>query len=524
MKLSHSIILIALLTGQSASLAYASTSASTLALQQFDKSTMIKKKLADAQKFISNEDYIAAQNTLNSLLKLDSNNAKAKELLKVCASGIKKQKQKVHQAYLDACKAGTISALQNFISKYPNSEYVSSAKSRIEDYSLWQKAKEQNTITAYNYYLSQSSILAYKNDAEDAITTIQSEIEWNNCKTSNDEDKINSFIKTYPSSNYVNQAKYRLNILKGERYYASKNYNLAYTYLNDADNFQTLIGAPATHLKIINETREYESIMSSSDVSKVKSYLNTLSTSSPFYVPTSNKLALLLGSALSTYSSEYSMNEALAYAKDDDTRATVKRYISKAKADKAYYERQRKKIAHKRWWSKNFKVGIDADFGTNINGDSGADMFYSTGLLLRFGNVDNVFSLVTGLKYRWFRVMPEYDGYYDNGNTEWQYFAGGLNVPLSFRFNVGKIANNGSIYLGLGAEYGFKMFPAKGMDGIVNNNYFSIYPQFGVMWPHFELSCYWKTYPISPFIKYASSNFDEYECNSLLGMQMSVYF
>ena len=384
---------------------------------------------------------------------------------------------------------------------------MSSAKSRIEDYSLWQKAKEQNTITAYNYYLSQSSILAYKNDAEDAITTIQSEIEWNNCKTSNDEDKINSFIKNNPSSKYVNQAKYRLNILKGERYYASKNYNQAYTYLNEADNFQTLIGAPATHLKMMNETIEYESIMSSSDVSKVKSYLNALSTSSPFYVPTSNKIALLLGSALSMYSSEYSMNEALVYAKDDNTRAAVKRYISKAKADKAYYERQRKKNAHKRWWSKNFKVGIDADFGTNINGDSGADMFYSTGLLLR---------LVTGLKYRWFRVMPEYDGYYDNGNIEWQYFAGGLNVPLNFRFNVGKIANNSSIYLGLGTEYGFKLFPAKGMDGIVNNNYFSIYPQFGVMWPHFELSCYWKSYTFSPFDKYASSNFNEYKCNRML--------
>ena len=44
------------------------------------------------------------------------------------------------------------------------------------------------------------------------------------------------------------------------------------------------------------------------------------------------------------YSSEYSMNEALVYAKDDNTRAAVKRYISKAKADKAYYERQRKKM------------------------------------------------------------------------------------------------------------------------------------------------------------------------------------
>lgn len=44
------------------------------------------------------------------------------------------------------------------------------------------------------------------------------------------------------------------------------------------------------------------------------------------------------------------------------------------------------------------------------------------------------------------------------------------------------------------------------------------------MWPHFELSCYWKTYTVSPFDKYASSNFNEYKCNSLLGMQMSVYF
>ena len=499
-------------------------SASTLGMQQFDKTTMIKKKIADAQKYISNEDYLAAQNTLNSLLKIDPNNSRAKELLEECELGIKKQKQRVHQAYQDACKAGTILALQNFISKYPNSEYVSNAKSRIEDYSLWQKAKEQNTITAYNYYLSQSSILAYKNDAEDAITAIQSEIEWNNCKSSNDEDKINSFIQTYSSSKYVNQAKYRLNILKGERYYASNNYNLAYTYLNEANNFQTLIGAPAAHLKSINETREFESTMSSSDVSKVKSYLSKLSLSSPFYVQTSNRLAILLGSALSTYSSDYSMDEALSYAKDDDTRATVKRYINKVKADKAYYERQRKKIARKRWWRRNFKVGIDADFGTNINGESGADMFYSTGLLLRFGNTDNVFSLVTGLKYRWFRVMPKYDGYYDNGETEWRHFAGGLNVPLSFRFNVGKIANNSSVYLAVGAEYGFKMFPAKGMDEIVNNNYLSIYPQFGVMWPNFELSCYWKTYSISPFVKYASSNFDEYKCNSLLGMQMSVYF
>ena len=52
-------------------------SASTLAMQQFDKTTMIKKKIVDVQKYISNEDYHAAKNTLNSLLKIDPNNSKA---------------------------------------------------------------------------------------------------------------------------------------------------------------------------------------------------------------------------------------------------------------------------------------------------------------------------------------------------------------------------------------------------------------------------------------------------------------
>ena len=122
--------------------------AGTMALQQFDKSTMIKKKISDAQNYITKGDYVAAQNTLNSLLKIDPNNSKAKELLDSCESGIKKQEQLIYQAYLDACNAGTISSLENFISKYPNSEYVSQAKKRIEDYNMWKKAKEQNTISA----------------------------------------------------------------------------------------------------------------------------------------------------------------------------------------------------------------------------------------------------------------------------------------------------------------------------------------------------------------------------------------
>ena len=76
MKLSHAIILIALLTSQFASLAFGSAIVNGLC--QFDKSTMIKEKLKKGQECINNGNYSGAKNYLNGVLKLDSNNAKAK--------------------------------------------------------------------------------------------------------------------------------------------------------------------------------------------------------------------------------------------------------------------------------------------------------------------------------------------------------------------------------------------------------------------------------------------------------------
>ena len=77
MKLSHAIILIALLTGQYASLANASTSANVIC--QFDRSTMIKQKLKKAQECINNGNFSGAKNYLNGVLKLDPNNAITEE-------------------------------------------------------------------------------------------------------------------------------------------------------------------------------------------------------------------------------------------------------------------------------------------------------------------------------------------------------------------------------------------------------------------------------------------------------------
>lgn len=461
--------------------------ASTMSMQQFVKSTMIKKKLSDAQNYIAKGDYVAAQNTLNSLLNLDPKNSKAKELLDTCESGIKKQKQQIYQAYVDACNAGTIGSLENFISKYPNSEYVSQAKKCIEDYNMWKKAKEQNTISAYNTYLSNSTILAYKDDVNKAIRNIHAEIEWNNCKNSNDEEKLNAFIKKYPSSSFIDQANYRLNILKGERYFSSNNYTLAYSYLKDANNYQALSGLPAKHYKAINDKREFDDVISSSDVEKVRRYLNTLSTSNPYYNPTSNRLASLLGASLSTYSSEYSMNEAMSYAKDDDTKSLVKRYINKVKSDKAYYEHQRKVAARKAWWKNRFMAGWNVfhlDYLDDIMG-------VGTGLKFRFGRWNDPVNLLFGAEYSYLMYLDSDADYYWDDSAVLT-VAHAVELPVGLRFNLFKTGTYSKFYIGCNAAFGFNF--AEGEYFGVNKQTLSIEPQFGFASKNLDFGFYYKKY------------------------------
>ena len=328
-------VLALLLIGMSQTIGvYASPS--NVSFQQFDKTTIIKKKLSDAEKQISNGNYIAAEKVLNSLLNIDSNNSKAKQLLGECEKGILKQKENERIAFLKACNQNNINALKDFISKYSSSEYTSKAKDRINDYSLWQNAQNSNTIDSYNSYLKKSTILAYKDEASDAINSIRAEEEWIICKTTDDDTKLSQFIKSYPKSSRVDEAKFLINVIKGKKFYNCGNYTLAYSYLSTANKYKKLEGDSETYLRALEEKNKYDDIIKSTDVSKVRQYINGLSTTSQYYKSTSNHLALLLGKSLSGYSSEYDMNETLSLAKDESTRRIVNEYIGNTKKEKAY--------------------------------------------------------------------------------------------------------------------------------------------------------------------------------------------
>ena len=174
----------------------------------------------------------------------------------------------------------------------------------------------------------------------------------------------------------------------------------------------------------------------------------------------------------------------------------------------------------RKWWKENFKVGIDADFETNINGESGADMFYSVGLMLRLGNFQKMFSITTGVKYRWLRVMSDYGEEYYTNKVEWLLYGGDICIPLNVRFKLGY----SPVFLGVGGELGMNVYSSAGTQSAMNQTYFSIIPQIGLIFRHYEMACYWKCYPNSPFRAFLSKHNNEYRCNSMIGISMSVYF
>lgn len=206
------------------------------------------------------------------MLKLSPSNTHAKSLLDTCKRGVVAQKQKEKEAYEKACIDGSVTALQAFISKYPKSSFVDDVKERIIDYYIWEEARTINTSDSYHSYLQKSHTQIYKKDVEKALLEIEAEKEWKKCKQFCDEESLSKFIEKYPSTKYADEAAYWYNIVVGEKYY-DNNRSLALYYLSKANDYQTLTGIPALHIKDLKDEKEIKEILSSNDIQKVEFFL-----------------------------------------------------------------------------------------------------------------------------------------------------------------------------------------------------------------------------------------------------------
>ena len=122
-------------------------------------------------------------------------------------------------AYNNACKTGTLSAFNGYLKAYPKGLFVEQMNNRIADFDIWSKAKQANTIAAYNEYLSQSTTKAFKTEANEAITELESIDAWNKIKLTGSLQQVKAFIAQYPKSSRRAVAINRSHELQAVYYY-----------------------------------------------------------------------------------------------------------------------------------------------------------------------------------------------------------------------------------------------------------------------------------------------------------------
>lgn len=474
---------------------------------QFDKSAMIQQKIKKAQACINSGQFATAETLLRGVLKLAPGNRHAKALLVSCEEGVKKQKMKELQAFNDACSQATPFALQSFISKYPKSEKVNDAKNRLQDYKLWHVASSKNTLDAYNDYLSKSVLKAYQNEAYIAINKLSEEKEWNNCKDGTNEEKISAFITLYPNSVHVGQAKYFLNIIRGEKNYASGYNYTAYEYYKNADAYKTLTGVPAIHYQELKEARELSEILQSESETKVSAFLQTLPYNSVHRDEVSNRLAILKATNLTLFSSKYSMDDAMSFAKDSQTRAIVKQYIDSVKNMRKSYEKRQRALSRQEWWEDRVSVGWNIVHVDYLNDCMGI----GSGMKLKLGKWSDAINFIVGIEYSYhLYINPDYDDYsYDEDET--YPIAHQISIPVGLRFNTFSLGSKYKLFIGCNAVFGFNI--ACGDDilkEVVNKNNIAVEPQIGVGSRYFDFGIYYMQYlDRNPLLKYVESKYNQ---------------
>ena len=164
-----------------------------------------------------------------------------------------------------------------------------------------------------------------------------------------------------------------------------------------------------------------------------------------------------------------------------------------------------------------FSFGIVGDIETNLGSESGSQTYFSVGLLTRLGKPKHTLNFITGLRFRWFRVMPSY------GNSEYKYYGRLVGIPADFRINIAHIGDNGAVYIGAGAEFGVYIADEE-YENSMEENYFSFSPLLGYANRHFDISAYWKRYQSGPFVNDISRYNTEFDSSSMIGLKIGFYF
>lgn len=455
-----------------------------------DDNSRIRALLGRAKALMDQGNYAEAKDKLETILDLQPGHSEALSLLDACNRQLERVLQAERSAYNAACAKGTTQALRQFIVDYPSSELVAEAQLRIDDYTLWESAKTANTIEAYQSYITSSKVKAYRMEAEQSIKKLEQEQDWQRVKDSDDIDVLEAHISKYPDSPGLSEARWRINWLKGEAYFAQGNKASAMDYYSKARDIRHLPAVAQSHYEQIMAEQEYERMMQSTDEMELRTYLSGLSMSSDFRNPISNKIALLKARKLGQDSDEGDYRDAMDYATDRATADRVTEYIDQAKTARRQHRRYMRRLAHEMWWERNLK------FGWNVVGMDFWENFSSlrTGLRIKLGTHQDVFNIQVGADYVWNAFTDSYKDNAGKSQVSFDPICHQIAVPLNVKFNFTNGDNKCSFYIGVAGEYGYTFAETSDYTRMCNESTLAIEPQMGFNWKHADLGFYWRKY------------------------------
>lgn len=480
-----------------------------------DKSP-ISALLARARALMDLGKFDEAKGYIEKALELSPGNSEAMDLLESCNREIERAMRVERDAYNAACAKGNADALRQFISDYPSSQFVADAQLRINDYSLWENARNANTISAYKKYISESKVKAYSMEAELAIKKLEEEQDWLRVKESDNIDELEQHLSKYPNSPGKTEAQWRINWLKGEKYYSQGNMTQAMDYYTKARGTRNLPYNAQKHYEEIVAEQEYQRMLQSTDETDLMAYLSSLSASSSYYNPISNLLAIIKARKLSYSSTESDYRDALSYARDNATAEKVDTYIEKAKKDARSHRRQMRRLAHEMWWERNFK------FGWHMVGMEFWEKFSAlrSGIRLKLGTHQDIFNIQVGADYVWNAFTDTYKDRNNKDKVSFDPICHQIAVPLNIKFNFTNGDNKCSFYIGVAGEYGYTFSETSDYRRMCNENTLAIEPQIGFNWKHADLGFFWRKY-----LDGKNLLKKEYEMkDQRAGMYLTVYF
>lgn len=127
-------------------------------------------------------------------------------------------------AWADACRLNSASGFSSFLIKYPYSKYKDTANKRLkvcQESENWGRAKASNTIAALDDFIKNYPDSVYIAEAKTIILNIRTQLEedrvWKAAQDTNTIESYKSYLNRYPYGQYALTAKNKIDELKGSR-------------------------------------------------------------------------------------------------------------------------------------------------------------------------------------------------------------------------------------------------------------------------------------------------------------------